>query len=119
MNSRPVSVSHLVFGLIFLGGAAMWAVGAATDADAPDMAVIAPTVLIAAGVAGLIAIVFNARNARISADAVRREAEVEAEADATGPAPAAPEAEPEADATATTDTVQHADTGVTHDEETS
>ena len=69
MRKRPVSVSHLVFGLIFLGGAVLWSIGAATDADAPDIAVLAPAVLIAAGVAGLIAIVLNARNARISAQA--------------------------------------------------
>ena len=67
MNTRPISVSHLVFGLIFLGGAVLWAIGAATDADAPDMAVLAPTILIGAGVAGLIAIVVNARNDRAAA----------------------------------------------------
>lgn len=71
MTKRPVSVSHLVFGLIFLGAAALWAIGAATGADAPDMAVLAPAVLIGAGVAGLIAIVLNARNARISTEASR------------------------------------------------
>jgi len=67
MTKRPISVSHLVFGLIFLGAAVLWAIGAATDADAPDVAVIAPAVLIGAGVAGLVAIVLNARNARIRA----------------------------------------------------
>jgi hypothetical protein len=67
VTKRPVSVSHLVFGLIFLGAGVLWVIGAATDADAPDMAVLAPAVLIGAGVAGLIAIVLNARNARISA----------------------------------------------------
>jgi len=68
MTKRPISVSHLVFGLIFLGGAVLWAVGAATNADAPDVAAVAPAVLIGAGVAGLIAIVVNARNARIAAE---------------------------------------------------
>jgi hypothetical protein len=68
MTKRPISVSHLVFGLIFLGAAALWAIGASTDADAPDLAVLAPAVLIGAGVAGLIAIVVNARNARIAAE---------------------------------------------------
>ena len=68
MNTRPISVSHLVFGLIFLGATALWVIGAATDADAPDMAVLAPAILIGAGVAGLIAIVVNARNARIGAE---------------------------------------------------
>jgi hypothetical protein len=68
MTKRPISVSHLVFGLIFLGAAVLWAVGAATGADAPDVAAVAPAVLIGAGVAGLIAIVVNARNARIDAE---------------------------------------------------
>jgi hypothetical protein len=67
--NRPVSIAHLVFGLIFLGGTLMWVIGAATDADAPDMAVLAPAVLIGAGVIGLIGILINARNARIHADA--------------------------------------------------
>jgi hypothetical protein len=65
MTKRTISVSHLVFGLIFLGAAVLWSIGAATDADAPDLAVIAPAVLIGAGVAGLIATVVNARNGRI------------------------------------------------------
>ena len=65
MTKRTISVSHLVFGLIFLGAAALWSIGAATDADAPDLAVVAPAVLIGAGVAGLIATVLNARNSWI------------------------------------------------------
>ena len=67
IRTRPVSIAHLVFGLIFLGAAGLWAVGAATDADTPDLAVLAPAVLIAAGVVGLIAMVINARNARVQA----------------------------------------------------
>jgi hypothetical protein len=65
IRTRPVSITHLVFGLIFLGAAGLWAIGAATDADTPDLAVLAPAVLVAAGVVGLIAMVINARNARI------------------------------------------------------
>lgn len=64
---RPLSIAHLVFGLIFVGVAALWAIGAATDADAPDIAAMAPAVLIGAGVVGLIGIVINARNARRNA----------------------------------------------------
>jgi hypothetical protein len=64
MRIRPVSIPHLVFGLIFLGAAALWAIGASTDADAPDLAAAAPVVLIGAGAIGLIGIVVNARNAR-------------------------------------------------------
>jgi hypothetical protein len=65
IRTRPVSITHLVFGLIFLGAAGLWAIGAATDAGAPDLAVLAPAVLVAAGVVGLIAMVINARNARV------------------------------------------------------
>jgi hypothetical protein len=65
IRTRPVSIAHLVFGLIFLGAAGLWAVGAATEADTPDLAVLAPGILIAAGVVGLIAMVINARNARV------------------------------------------------------
>lgn len=68
MSIRPVSITHLVFGLIFLGATVLWVVGAATDADVPDLAVVAPAILIGAGVVGLAAIVFNARNARIDAE---------------------------------------------------
>jgi hypothetical protein len=66
LNTRPVSIAHLVFGLIFLGVAALWVVGAATDADAPDLARMAPAILIGAGVIGLAGIVINARNSRTS-----------------------------------------------------
>lgn len=64
MNTRPVSIAHLVFGLVFLGASVLWAVGAATGADAPDLALMAPIVLIGAGVVGLVGIVVNSRNAR-------------------------------------------------------
>jgi hypothetical protein len=61
MSNRPLSIPHLVFGLIFLGGSVLWAIGAGTDAEAPDLAVMAPAVLIVAGVIGLIGVVVNAR----------------------------------------------------------
>jgi hypothetical protein len=61
MNTRPLSIVHLVFGLIFLGAALVWAIGAGTDADAPDLALMAPAVLIGAGVVGLAGVVVNAR----------------------------------------------------------
>jgi len=61
MSTRPVSIPHLVFGLIFLGAAGLWAIGAGTDADTSDLAVLAPAVLIGAGVIGLVGIVVNAR----------------------------------------------------------
>jgi hypothetical protein len=61
MNNRPLSITHLVFGLIFLGISTLWAIGASTDAEVPDLAALAPAVLIAAGVIGLIGVVVNAR----------------------------------------------------------
>jgi hypothetical protein len=61
MSSRPVSISHLVFGLIFLGITTLWLVAATTDVEAPALALWGPVVLIAAGAVGLAAIVFNSR----------------------------------------------------------
>lgn len=98
MNNRPLSVPHLVFGLIFLGASALWAIGAGTDAEAPDLAVMAPAVLIVAGVIGLVGVVVNAR---------RRDDVPPAAYDAT--------AEP-GTASGTTDP-QYAATGVDHEEE--
>jgi hypothetical protein len=61
MKITRVSITHLVFGLIFLGITALWVVGATTDLEAPALAVWGPVVLIASGVVGLAATVFNAR----------------------------------------------------------
>jgi hypothetical protein len=61
MSNRPLSIPHLVFGLIFLGATVLWVIGASTEADASDLAVLAPAVLIGAGVIGLAGIVVNAR----------------------------------------------------------
>jgi len=66
MTKRPISISHLVFGLIFLGVTAIWVVGAATDVQAPALALWGPVVLIGAGVVGLAAIVVNSRNRAVS-----------------------------------------------------
>ncbi|MGY2873745.1 threonine dehydrogenase-like Zn-dependent dehydrogenase [Marmoricola sp. URHA0025 HA25] len=67
MSKRPISISHLVFGLIFLGITALWVVGATTDVEAPALALWGPVVLIGAGVVGLAAIVLNSRTARRTA----------------------------------------------------
>jgi hypothetical protein len=93
MNTRPVSIAHLVFGLIFLGASVLWAIGAGTGADAPDMALMAPIVLIGAGVIGLVGIVVNGRNARRRQEALLQ---------------AAPDTTPE-----------YADTGTSHEEDPS
>lgn len=63
-TSRPVSVSHLVVGLVFLGIAVLWLVGVTTDADTPDMAAWGPVVLIGAGAIGLVATLATARRTR-------------------------------------------------------
>jgi hypothetical protein len=67
MNTKSVSITHLVFGLIFLGATALWVVGATTDIEAPALAVWGPVVLIGAGLVGLAATIFNARAARNAA----------------------------------------------------
>ena len=59
---RPVSVPHLVFGLIFTGLAIVWAIGESTNADLPRTAIGFPAVLIGAGLAGLIGTLVNARS---------------------------------------------------------
>ncbi len=64
---RPVSVPHLVLGIVFAGIAAIWFLGEATNADLPRTAVGFPLVLIGAGVIGLIAIVANSRRRSPSA----------------------------------------------------
>lgn len=64
MSPRPVSVTHLVFGLVFSGIALLWLVGNLTDADAPRFELAAPAVLIAAGVIGLAATFANSRGRR-------------------------------------------------------
>ena len=64
--TKTISISHLVFGLIFLGITAMWVVGATTDVEAPALALWGPVVLIAAGVVGLAAIVLNSRSTAVT-----------------------------------------------------
>ncbi|HET9500925.1 MAG TPA: hypothetical protein VFO98_11755 [Marmoricola sp.] len=68
-TGRPVSVTHLVLGLVFLGIAGMWLLAAATDISGPDLTISGPVVLIAAGVIGLAASVANARRRRTAAQA--------------------------------------------------
>lgn len=59
--SRPVSVPHLVLGIVFAGIAAIWFLGEATNAELPGSAVGFPLVLIGAGVIGLVATFANSR----------------------------------------------------------
>jgi hypothetical protein len=77
-SSRPVSVPHLVLGIVFAGIAAIWFLGEATGADLPSTAVGFPVVLIGAGVIGLVAIFANSRrrNRTSSASAAPEETTV-------------------------------------------
>ena len=66
---RSVKVPHLVFGLLFLGIAGIWALGASDVISGESLAVLGPGVLIVAGVIGLAASLANGRNRRRSARA--------------------------------------------------
>ena len=52
---QPVSVPHLVTGLVFLGIAASWALHAAGVVEDVEVRWLMPTILVAAGAAGLLA----------------------------------------------------------------
>ena len=68
-TDRSVKVPHLVFGLLFLGIAGIWALGASDAISGEHLAVLGPAVLILAGVVGLAASLANGRNRRRSARA--------------------------------------------------
>src|SRR3954454_2831390 len=61
---RSVKVPHLVFGLLFLGVAGIWALGASDAISGEHLAVLGPAVLILAGVVALAASLANGRNRR-------------------------------------------------------
>ena len=61
---RSVKITHLVFGLLFLGVAVVWALVVGDVINENDLAVIAPAILIAAGVTGLATSLASARNRR-------------------------------------------------------
>ena len=63
-NDRSVKITHLVFGLLFLGVAVVWALVVGDVINENDLAVIAPAILIAAGVVGLATSLASARNRR-------------------------------------------------------
>jgi hypothetical protein len=54
-NARPLNVSYLVVGLIFLGIAGSWALHASGAVDTGDVQWLMPLVLVGAGVIGLVA----------------------------------------------------------------
>jgi hypothetical protein len=59
---RTVKVPHLVFGLLFLGIAGIWALGTTGMISGERLTVLAPVVLIAAGLIGLVASLAGNRN---------------------------------------------------------
>jgi hypothetical protein len=61
---RTLKIPHLVFGLLFLGVAIIWAFVAADVITPEGLVVLAPAVLIAAGVIGLAASLASGRNRR-------------------------------------------------------
>lgn len=61
-TGRPVKVTYLVIGLLFLGIAVSWALGASDTVKSEDMALWSPALLILAGAAGLLASVMNTRS---------------------------------------------------------
>jgi hypothetical protein len=63
-----VKIPHLVFGLLFIGIVAVWAL-VITDVITEDrLTIVAPAVLIGAGVIGLAASLANSRNRRKQRD---------------------------------------------------
>jgi len=61
---RSVKITHLVFGLLFLGVAVVWGLVVGDVINENDLAVIAPAILIAAGVIGLATSLASGRNRR-------------------------------------------------------
>jgi hypothetical protein len=61
-----VKIPHLVFGLLFLGVAGIWALGTSDVLSGEKLAILGPGVLIAAGVIGLVAGLASSRNRRRS-----------------------------------------------------
>ena len=55
MRRHDTDVTSLVFGLIFIGVAAAWALVQSDLLSLPDLSVAGPAVLIVAGVVGLVA----------------------------------------------------------------
>ena len=59
-----MKIPHLVFGLLFLGIAGIWALGASDVLSGEQLAILGPGVLIVAGVIGLVASLASGRNRR-------------------------------------------------------
>ena len=90
-TDRSVKITHLVFGLLFLGVAVVWALVVGDVINENDLAVLAPAILIAAGVIGLATSLASARNRR------NRDAPVDYPADYPADYPTDDPAEPSLD----------------------
>jgi hypothetical protein len=75
---QSLKIPHLVFGLLFLGFAGLWALGESGAVSGEYVAVLGPAVLILAGIVGLVASLASSRNRR------RRERRRLAERDTAG-----------------------------------
>ncbi len=62
LAEQRVKIPHLVFGLLFLGLAGIWALIAGDVITTDRLGVLGPAVLIGAGVIGLAASLANSRN---------------------------------------------------------
>jgi len=62
MKTHPLNVTHLTIGLILLGLSALWGADAAGWTDFADSAYLVPSLLIGAGLIGLLA--FTLRGTR-------------------------------------------------------
>ena len=60
-NTHPVSVTHLVMGLVFLGAAALWGLAELDLVEVDGARWIAPLVLVVAGAVGLVVSVGRGR----------------------------------------------------------
>jgi len=61
---RSVKIPHLVFGLLFAGIAGIWALVVSDVINTESLAILAPAVLIVAGVVGLAVSLASGRNRR-------------------------------------------------------
>lgn len=59
---RTLKVPHLVFGLLFLGFASLWALGESGAISGEGVTILGPAVLVLAGVVGLVASLAAGRN---------------------------------------------------------
>jgi hypothetical protein len=96
VRRHETDVTSLVFGLVFAGVVALWALVAGDALDLDDLGYLAPVLLIGAGVVGLVVSLTGSRRrdaatrAQAQAELAAAEAEAEAEQEPADPAPADP-----------------------------